>query len=167
MKLRSLVGKYLHSHRNHRGRLSLGCRRRKAGNRRSRGSVRREGMGWWSHPKHNPIGSMGLVYLPTVWLIYMVNVGKYITHGWYGNRWWSHGGTKCPLKRDHFIKERLGLWFFSSPIIFFTREMLCFRGMPMPIYKFLYIWTYNLTTTHTATSPLEIGKLAPNSSSNP
>ena len=52
MKLKSLVGKYLHSQRlpKHntiqtrgqiRGRLSLGCRSRKAGNRRSRGSVRR------------------------------------------------------------------------------------------------------------------------------
>ena len=37
---------------------------------------------------HNPIGSMGLVYSPTIWLIFMVNVGIYIyiIHGSYGIR---------------------------------------------------------------------------------
>ena len=44
-----------------------------------------------NHPKDErkiyPIGSMGLGYLPTfayIWLIFMVNVGKYTIHGSYG-----------------------------------------------------------------------------------
>ena len=33
-----------------------------------------------------PISSMGLVYLPTFGCLFMVHVGKYAIHGWYGYR---------------------------------------------------------------------------------
>ena len=49
-----------------------------------------------------PIGSMGLVYLPT-WMVdfFMVNVGKYTIHGSYGNlsfpnNSWVSGGIDMP-----------------------------------------------------------------------
>ena len=50
-------------------------------------------------------------------------------------------GTECPPEKGPWtINERLA---FQSH--HFLADMLCFHGMS--IYKFLYIWTYNLTTT--------------------
>ena len=62
------------------------------------------------HPtkKHNPIGSMGLVYLPTVHesLMFMVNVGRYTIDGCYGNFFWTlKSWTFClPFGETHMIQ---------------------------------------------------------------
>ena len=59
-----------------------------------------------------PIPSMGLVYLPTFGWFFMVNVGKYTIHGWYGHGYFQYNKHNM----SYAVITPLKIWCFSSRI---------------------------------------------------
>ena len=83
-----------------------------------------------------PKRSMGLVYLPTLWLILMVNAGRYTIHGSYGYVLGFISSlvifpSRQDLFRKHFSAANLRLQGGPLPVI--SRVVIPFMGVTTPV----------------------------------
>ena len=91
----------------------------------------------------NPIGSMGMVYLPTIWLIFMVNVGKYTIHDPMGK-----GSKAKPFQITptwgNMSREAFAWSLTVLQNIFAVKLgwVIHFINQEVPVYQMMILWLY-------------------------